>query len=84
MANNSGNSAVANSTGVGAGMVTGAATAGGLVGQGQQMRISGLTGVLNAQGNYNNMLANYNAQSSAGMGQMLGTIGGLAGRMLLA
>lgn len=82
VANNSGNSAVNNSTNVGAGMVSGATSAAGLVGQGQQMRLSGLTGIMNAQGNYNNMVANYNAQSSAGLGQMLGTVGGLAAKAL--
>ena len=84
VANNSGNSAVNNSTNVGAGMTQGTIAAGGLVGQGQQMRLSGLTGIMNAQNSYNLGVMNQNNQSSAGLGQMLGTIGGLAGKMLFA
>lgn len=71
VANQSGNSAVNNSTTVGNGMTTGTATAAGLTMQGQGMRLQGLGNILS------NQTAQYNAgQNSSsplgGIGSMLG------------
>jgi hypothetical protein len=68
-ANNSGNSAVGNSTTVGNGMVAGTGAAGGLTMQGQGMKVQGLGSVLNAQTSaYNTAVAN----DSSGLGGALG------------
>ncbi len=71
VANQSGNSAVNNSTTVGTGMVAGTGTAAGLTMQGQGMKVQGLGSALNAE------TAAYNAgqnQSSSlgGIGSLLG------------
>lgn len=75
VANQSGNSAVGNSTAVGNGMVAGTQAAGNLTMGGQQLRLQGLGNVLGAQS------SNYNAaqqQNNQGFGSLLGGIGGLA------
>lgn len=73
-ANQSGNSAVNNSTTVGNGMVAGTNAAAGLNMQGQGMKLQGMGNVLNAQ------MSNYNAaqNQSSGMGGFGSLLGGAA------
>jgi hypothetical protein len=73
VATGAGNSAVANSRGVGQDLVGGTATAAGITNQGQQLRINGLGSVLNAQTSaYNNGLAHAN-DALGGIGSILGS-----------
>lgn len=69
LANQSGNSAVNNSLGVGAGMMAGTGAAAGLTMQGQGMRLNGLTSIAGMQNqNYNTAMQN----DSSGLGGILG------------
>jgi hypothetical protein len=69
-ANQSGNSAVNNSTTVGNGMVAGTGTAGQLTMQGQGMKVQGLGNVLSAQSSYAN--ANQGGTDLGGLGSLVG------------
>ena len=85
LANNAGNSAVANSMQPGNQLLTGMAQGAGMQQQGVGQQLTGLGGVLSAQGSYNNMMAGMqnaqtaaNGQASAGLGQFAGMMGSAA------
>jgi len=75
LANQSGNSAVANTMAPGAQRQTGSIAAAGIYGQGQQSKLQGLTGIMNAQGSYANAVANMD-QGDSGMGGLGSLLGG--------
>ena len=72
---NSGNSAVSNVMQPGNALMMGAAQGAGMQQQGIGQQMTGLGGILSAQGSYNNMLAQRDANSGGGMGAMLGAAG---------
>jgi len=77
---NSGNSAVANAMQPSNQYLTGLAMGASSIGQGQGMRIQGLSNVLNAQTSYANAL---NANSGGGLGALLGLAGQLGSAWIL-
>lgn len=77
VANNSGNSAVANAMAPGAQLINGTNAGANVVGAGQNIRMQGVLGVLNAQSSYANS-ANQ-AMASGGGGGGLGGIGSVLG-----
>lgn len=80
LANNSGNSAVANSMQPGNQLLSGMAQGAGITGQGLGYQLQGLGGILNAQSSYANSL---NANSGGGLGALLGTAGQLGAAWLM-
>lgn len=76
LANQAGNSAVANQIAPGAAYMPNVAAANGTIMQGQGMKIQGLGSALNAQTGVYNAQLQANAQSDAGLGSALGTLGG--------
>lgn len=73
-ATNAGNSAVGNSVNVGNGITNGTIAAAGIVNQGQQTRVNGLSSMLNSQTSAYNSA---NQQSNSSFGSLLGGLGGL-------
>lgn len=77
VANNSGNSAVANAMAPGAQLINGMNAGANVVGAGQNLRMQGVLGVLNAQSSYAN--STNQAMASGGGGGGLGGIGSILG-----
>ncbi len=79
VATGAGSAAVGNQTAVSGQLLGGMGASAGLVGRGLGMQQQGLSTIAGLQSNNYNAALSADAQSSAGMGAMLGTIGGIAG-----